>query len=100
MVVTNDVPPQPFIKHCSWLYKTTPLVLFGEVTSTLDDCIKLCAAYTLLNGTSNCSWAAWRTDVTLELPGYCFGYRNSVKAGTGAPASGSDGSCDSALFEW
>lgn len=98
-VVTNDVPPQPFIKHCSWLYKTTPFVLFGEVTSTLDDCIELCAAYTLLNGTSNCSWAAWRTDVTLELPGYCFGYNNSIEAGTGEPASGPDGSCDSALFE-
>ena len=91
-IVTNDIPRQSFIKNCNWVYRNLdPYVdTFKAVTSTLDACISLCAAYNVLNGTGpsgKCTAVEWHWDVSESLAGYCFGNWDS-EVGKGEPALG------------
>lgn len=94
-VVTNDGPPQTFVKNCGWLYSLSDSIhdnhtAFQSTTSTLDACISLCASYNVLNGTGpqgNCSTVAWRTDVTQEYFGVCFGNFGAIGPGLGGDRS-------------
>ena len=104
MVTTSYVPPQRYIKHCSWTFNTlfaTENNPFQTVTPTLDQCIELCAGYSVINGMGpwgNCMGVAWRTGLTQELGVHPFGDFGSV-AGQGKIAVvGSNFPADSALF--
>ena len=103
-IVTNDNPPQYFIKNCNWLYTTHEPSgdAFSSVTSTLDACISLCAAYNASNQTKTCSAVEWRWEISDKwFPGSCWGMVDQ-QAGIGEPAPASDENTtapvDAALF--
>lgn len=97
-VITDNIPPQRFLKTCDWIYKPTAGNVFDTYTSTLDACIGLCAAYNAINATEslgNCTDVAWRTG-----SGECFGNVGG-RAGVGAVATGGSSRnvpADSAFF--
>ena len=101
-VITNDVPPQRFVKNCNWIYRPTDGNIFDAVVSTLDACIGLCAAWNVVNGTGdlgNCTDVAWRTDMGQEWPGRCWGNIGG-QSGLGQSTSDSNGNvpADSAFL--
>ncbi|CAF9910342.1 hypothetical protein IMSHALPRED_009165 [Imshaugia aleurites] len=60
---------------------------FDSVTTTLDACISLCAAYNAINGTGPlgyCTSVEWRMDLSDDCPGCCYGNFDQ-KAGVGEP---------------
>lgn len=76
--------------------------MFTTTTVTLDACISYCATYNVMNGTGplqNCIGVEWRTDLTQELAGYCFG-NFDTEAGRGEPAVGGEENvpADAAFF--
>ncbi len=98
-------PPQTYIKHCSWIYDSkfyTEGNAFSHDASTLDQCIELCAAYNILNATGPlgyCTTVGWRTDLTQEFGGMCFGNYGVVGAQGGqAAVGGRNIPADSALY--
>jgi len=108
-VITNDVPPQTFQKNCGWLYALSDTTTgnhsaFQSTTSTLDACISLCASYNVLHGTGpqgKCSTVAWRTDMSQEFLGVCFGNFGAKGPGQGGDRSSTVNGAvltDSALF--
>lgn len=102
-IFTNDIPRQSFIKNCNWVYdKPKPIAdTFQTMTSTLDACISLCAAYNVLNGTgpfAYCTAVEWHWDLGESLAGHCFGNWDS-EAGKGEPAlGGKNAPADAAFF--
>jgi len=93
-VVTNDIPPQTFAKNCGWLYGLNDSPgnhsAFESTTSTLDACISLCSSYNVINGTGpqgKCSTVAWRTDLSQEYFGVCFGNFGAKGPGQGGDRS-------------
>lgn len=104
VIEVGQATSQKFIKNCSFLYKfTVNASPFEKMTSSLDDCISLCASYNSLNATGPlgpCSSVCWRTNPTDKFFGHCLG-QYSTRSGIGQPATdpGADNApADSALL--
>lgn len=76
----------------------------NQATSTLNDCINLCAAYnennvTNASGNKVCSSVCWRNGfVNDDWPGQCFGYAGNNDSYSGGFNLQVDVTCDSAVW--
>jgi hypothetical protein len=95
-----------FRKLCNLSYQNAlnGSAMVNEPTTSLDDCIDLCAAYNAQNmnqiatGTDSvCNAVCWRnTFVNDEFPGQCFGY--TTQNSSNAFIVNSEAICDSAAW--
>lgn len=95
-----------FRKVCNLSYQNTlnGSAMVNEPTTSLDDCINLCAAYNAQNKNeiatgqeSVCNAVCWRnTFVDDEFPGQCFGY--TTQNSTNAFIVNKEAICDSAAW--
>lgn len=72
----------------SYLNSILPNDVVNQPTTSLGDCIDLCAAYNVQSqtdiaaGTSSiCSAVCWRNTFDTDFPGQCFGYTSQNSTG-------------------
>jgi hypothetical protein len=108
--VTHGDTTLYFRKLCNTLYPNAPgekINVVKQETSSLNDCIELCATYDILQeenvkakNVDRCSAVCWRNSSDKEIPSVCFGYQ--IQNSTSGFVTEEDTVCDSAAWinEW
>ncbi|MCJ1409995.1 hypothetical protein MMC19_004080 [Ptychographa xylographoides] len=106
LTVTLGAASLSFLKNCSTAYSASKSVnenFVNQPTTSLDDCIALCAQWNINDHVSTsgepqtCDAVCWRNGFAGDdYPGQCFGFAVAVEGDSAATAN--DTRCDSALW--